>query len=347
MNAIKFPILKDNERHFLKKLIYEFGNPNSKPVLFSQNDSYTVFISRNRNILKQYFRFNIPTENIIELVTSKEKSSYYARKCGLKIPKTYTIKRVKEINDLLKEIELPCIVKPKDSYSSLYKRKAYIINSYPDLVEFFNINQYLYNQIVIQQFIPGGDENIYQATAYLSKKGRISTIFTMRKIRQYYPSIGTTSYGISEDVPEIRELLKFFVNSLNEYQGFISVEFKKNSISGDWYYIETNPRLPYYHSMILGSQINFPYMYFLDMLGVNDDEKFRIKQKYGLRWIYFLSDFQAFMIKRVRRQIFFPQWAKDVFHSRSFAFFDKKDLLPFLYINYVYYKNLVKRSLKN
>jgi predicted ATP-grasp superfamily ATP-dependent carboligase len=180
--------------------------------------------------------------------------------------------------------------------------------------------------VIIQQIIPGGDSNTYQATTYVTRDGDISPIFTMRKIRQYLPDYGITSFGISEDVPQIREKVQKFLASI-EYKGFISIEFKRHPHTGEWFYIETNPRLPYYHALMLDSGINFPYIYYQDMLGFKSVSR-PLYQKNGIRWINFRCDIGSFARKFTKRQIKMSHWVRSVIKSRSFAIFDLKDVKP-------------------
>jgi len=344
VQAAKFPSLKNNESLFLQKLIDDFGDTDNKAILFAPSDLYVVFMSQKRDLLQKYFRFNLPENEVLESLISKERASDYARKRGLQVPKTYTIKKNEDIENVLINIELPCVVKPVDSFSSGLKKKALIFTEHRSLNEFLKNNKDIIDQIIIQQIIPGGDENIYQATSYVTREGVISPIFTMRKIRQYRPDFGITSYGISENVPEIKEKLQNFIESMNNYKGFISVEFKKHPLNGEWYYIETNPRLPYYNSLIYDAGINYPYIYYLDMLEKNNLEWPRADQKEGVRWINFTSDLLSFVQKYIKGQISLPGWLIEVLQSGSYAYFDKKDLMPFFYLIARDFKTLIIRG---
>jgi len=328
-NAVLFPPLMNGKEEFLQKLINQFGNAKNRPVLFMQSDLYVMFVSQNRSLLKKYFRFSLPDHELLMTLVSKERSAQFVVSKGLKIPETYFLDKKKTIEKNIEKIKYPCLMKPVDSFSTSFEKKTLIFSDKNLLEAFLRERGELIGRVIIQQIIPGGDTNTYQATTYVSEDAKIFPIFTMRKIRQRPPDFGITSYGISEEVPQIREKVQNFIKSM-PYYGFISVEFKQHPQTMEWIYIELNPRLPYYNKLIYDSGINFPYIYYNDLLGLNPGVTSIRRQRNGVRWIYLVGDFYSFKQKYSQGHINFFNWFMSVIKSNSYAVFDGKDLTPFL-----------------
>lgn len=343
--AIRFPALDNGEDIFLQKLIENLGDSKEKPVLYSQSDLYVMFISRNRSLLGKYFRFLLSDHELLETLVSKERSTTFLASTGFQIPETYFINEKNNIDQILDRIKYPCLMKPVNSFSTDFEQKTLIFPEENSLKGFLRKRKELSGQVIIQQIIPGGDSNTYQATTYVSQDGIVSTIFTMRKIRQYPPNFGITSNGISEEITQIKEKVQNFIRSV-PYRGFLSLEFKKHPQTNEWFYIELNPRLPYYHRLIYDSGINFPYIYYEDMLGRKSDTTLITNQINGIQWINFSGDFGSFWRKHREHKITIMEWLRSIIRARSFAVFNKSDIKPFLFATFLLIESIFKKIKK-
>jgi predicted ATP-grasp superfamily ATP-dependent carboligase len=329
-NAVRFPSLRDGEEAFIRKLTDELGDSENKPVLFSESDLYIMFMSHNRERLQKYFRFLLPDQELLETLVRKERTSLFVAGKGFSIPETYFWGAGANMHELLAGTEYPCLMKPIDSFSTAFVKKNARFPDRRSLELFLKERPELFGHVIIQNIIPGGDSNTYQATTYVSKAGDITPIFTMRKTRQCPPDFGVTSYGISEDVPYLREKVYGLLTAM-QYRGFISLEFKLHPRTGEWLYIETNPRLPYYHALMYDSGINYPYIYYRDMTD-SPVASFSLRnQRNGVIWIYLGKDLESFAKKVMQGQIKTIPWLVSVLKARSFALLDFSDLRPFLY----------------
>lgn len=340
---VLFPKLEDDEKVFLEKLICELGDKNNKPILYCESDRYIFFVSKYRAELESYFRFLLPDKQLLETLISKERSVKFVASKGILIPETYFPGKNEDIEELTRKIKYPCLMKPLDSFSKNIKWKTKIFLDSTSLNKFLFEQKDIIGRVIVQEIIPGGDPNTYQATTYVSKHGHISPVFTMRKLRQNPPDFGITSCGISEDVPQLKKIVRDFLASIN-YRGFASIEFKEHPQTRDWYYIELNPRLPYYHSLIYDSGINLPYIYYKDMLDADENPIFY--QRNGIIWIDFIGDVYSFLKKYSKGEISIFFWFLSVIKSRSYAIFKINDIKPFLYRSLYLIKRLIYKIMK-
>lgn len=329
-SSVRFPSLRDGEEAFLGKLTHELGDREKKPVLFSESDLYIMFMSHNRERLQEFFRFILPERGLLETLVRKERTSFFVAGKGFAIPETYYWGTGCALQEMLDRIEYPCLMKPIDSFSTAFVKKNARFSDRTSLELFLKERPELFGHVIIQNIIPGGDANTFQATTYVSTAGDIAPIFTMRKTRQCPPDFGVTSYGVSEEVPYLQKAVRELLASI-QYRGFISMEFKLHPRTGKWFYIETNPRLPYYHSLMYDAGINYPYLYFRDMAGSPVASSSLPSQRNGVTWICLGRDVESFGKKVLRRQIKTIPWLASILKSRSFALLDLGDLKPFIF----------------
>ena len=331
--AIRLPRLEDGEKDFLRELIAKVGNRESKPVLLGQSDQYVMCMSRNREELGTYFRFVLPEQELLEDLAKKDRSAKYVAGKGLRVPETYVTRKNDAVEDIVVRAKFPCVVKPVDSFSVNLGAKVRVFTDKNSLRLFLQDRPDLFGDIVVQELVPGGDSNTYQATCFRPKGASQWPIFTMRKIRQYPTGFGITSYGISESIPSLQKMVWEFLLAI-DYQGFISLEFK--SKASEWFFIEANARLPYYHALIRDSGINLPYMYYEDALGVKTKVDEFPRQSDGVRWIYLANDFPS-ALKVSPGVAGVARWLVSVLKARSFAYFDLSDMTPF----FLHLQNLI------
>lgn len=340
--SMRFPSLRDSEQEFLRHLVESLGDVEQRPILLAQSDDYVVFMSRNREILSRHFRFLLPNHDLVETLIRKDLSADFVTKKGLRVPKTLILGGRDGTEKVLAEIAYPCLVKAVDSFSVDLGEKTLTFPDSPSLRAFLNKRPELLGRLIAQQIIPGGDCNTFQATTYVCKGGTVLPIFTMRKIRQYPPNFGIVSYGVSETIPALVSKVTDFLTAI-AYRGLISVEFKRDPSSGQWFYIESNLRLPYYHALIHDAGINYPLLYYRDMLGIEIDPASLDPQVDGIRWICFSNDSGSFARKYSRRQISIREWLLSIVKARSFAFYNRKDLRPFLHHTIDFVRQILER----
>src|SRR6202040_2170177 len=77
----------------------------------------------------------------------------------------------------------------------------------------------------IQEWIPGPDQDLYLAGAYLNEQGDVLGVVTCRKLQQVPPQVGTIRVGEAFPVPKVAELAVAFLQEARCY-GPSDVEFK-------------------------------------------------------------------------------------------------------------------------
>ena len=345
--SIKFPNIKEDREKFKKKLITLGKSLSHKAVLFATNDLYAEFISEFKEELQSFFLFTIPDKELLDKIINKNTMKELAERAGLTVPKTFSLLSYGSITKIAETLTYPCLIKPLDSFSINFPGKNILINNKQEFIEFYHNNPHFVGKTIIQELISGGDQNIFQCTTYFNKNGIPLCVFTMQKIRQYPPYFGITSFGVSKTIPELIEQTFIFLKNIN-HKGFASVEFKWDEKRQKYFFFEINPRLPWYNSLFTASGVNFPYIAYLDHTSSCILKNKMPRQIDGVYWLNFRVDIGSFWRRRkLGDKISLSQWLQSIFCARSFAYWHKKDPLPFCWASLDFLSFLGSKFVEN
>ena len=228
-----------------------------KVLLISSNDYYVRLITENEDVLKKYYVFNYPDYDIVDKFLVKDKFYTNFKSYGLDMPKTivYSFKNKINLKDELKEFKYPLIMKAGDGFE-YHKhefegmKKVYKVNDLEELnSELKSIENSGYNEnVVIQEFIPGGDDMLFDSIFYVSKSGEIIlSTFAQIGLQERTPSAvgnctvlinGYNQFGGSKE--EVIKLGKFLKKV--GYRGFAEFDLKYDIRDKKFKVLEINPR---------------------------------------------------------------------------------------------------------
>lgn len=261
-----------------------------KPALIPSSDEYVSFLSQNRNKLSEYFEFLIPEKSLLDNILNKENQLTLVKSIGINIPETFEIKNDDDLKNVLNNIRYPVIIKPGDTgeWKKHFNTKALKAESEQELTKLVNEALGYGLKVILQEIIPGDCTNNFEVSTYVSKDGDICGLFTINKIRQYPMDFG---YGCLVETcsnKKVEELTLKFLKDLN-WRGFANLEFKFDNRTGEYYFIEVNPRvwqqieLPFE-----AGKINYPEIYVSDL----EDKLINTSYKFsnGIKWIDIFSD---------------------------------------------------------
>ncbi len=326
----KFVYLDGDENNYLKILL-ETANPFMpyKPVLIITSDLFQDFIHKFSSNLKDVFIFEIPPYEILKVFIEKDLFKELAVRLNVNIPFSYEINRV-NANEVLvnSTISFPLIIKPKyrdHAWVEKYpNKKVFVASNLDELWEICNNLFELADRLILQEWIPGPDSNIYYCMTYIKPNGEVLNSFCGRKIHQYPILLGSTSSAEPADEPSVvSEALRILTQNGN--YGFCSVEFKKHNENGKFYVIEpTVGRINQqeYTAALDGKDIVLDG--YCDMLGISDK---LIPDKVGN--YYYIDDimelqsiFEYRYFKRFRWLEYFKVLRK---HKVVFMYINKND----------------------
>lgn len=278
------------EQIFLKELTDFKKEHKEKTILISTNETYTKFISKNKNELKKHFIFNVADEKIIDTLIDKDKFYKTYKNSELTFPKTYYIEEGKLETD--EKIEFPVVIKPSDVrlYNHITfrgKKKVFRVNNEEELTETINlIRKGGYKKtLIIQEYIPGGDDALFDAVLYSNSNGKVEFItFAQIAVQERIggmvgnPVILMNGINTTEADIKIQALkIKNFIEKIG-YTGFAGVDIKYDYRTKEFKILEINARQTrqsYYLSLLDKNLIKV----LIEDLILNKTENFKILDK--------------------------------------------------------------------
>lgn len=244
------------EKGFLNAIrLLKKQHGDKKTLLISSNETYAGFIAANRDeLISENFVFNYPDTDLLNSFMYKEtfyktyessvldfpKTVYYNCSSGGEIPNNFTF---------------PVIVKPSNviSYNHISfegKNKIYKTENREELENTVRLikNSGYKDTLILQDFIPGDDSNLFDAVVYCDSSHKVKLI-TLAQIglQEHTRSMvgnaavlinGFNLYGGGE---EITAQIKEFCESVG-YCGFAEFDLKYDTRDNKFKVLEINAR---------------------------------------------------------------------------------------------------------
>lgn len=249
----------------------DYGKDRKIALMISQ-DYIVRAVSSNRNNLAPYYNFVLPEHEIVELLLDKTYFQNWAEQQGYVLPRSYIVKSYEQMHEVLHEIKYPVIVKPSER-SDVWDNKNRSIKGMR-LNDSTQIIPYLHNLFVvaksyiIQEWIPGGDDQIYFCLFYFDRRGKEVCYFTARKLLQWPLQKGSTSICIGVKDEELHQYA-LEILSKSGLKGLGSLEVKRSSIDNRFYIIEpTVGRNDLQSDIAVAAGLNISKIALLDILGL-------------------------------------------------------------------------------
>jgi predicted ATP-grasp superfamily ATP-dependent carboligase len=119
---------------------------------------------------------------------------------------------------------------------------------------------------MVQELLPGGDDELYTLGSYLAKDGEPLGLFCGRKLRQTPREIGNCRVGEAVWVDEVVEQGLTLLNRIG-FHGISQVEFKRDPRDGRYKLMEVNPRLWQWHGLAAACGVDLVRIAYRDLLG--------------------------------------------------------------------------------
>ena len=244
-------------------------------VIFPTRDLDVLFLDRHRTELQQHYRLAIPSAECLQRFVNKNILARAAQQAGLGVPRTLALGSREELPRVAHEGGFPCVVKPVSSHhwresnnwQQVGGRKAFLVNTPEELEKEYARVSVAHPEILVQEWIPGGTDNIVIVGAYVGKNSEPLAYFTARKIVQAPDDFGTGCIVRSEDIPDVLEPTIQLWKALG-YRGMAEVEYKRDPRTGKLLLIEMNTRHWDQHALSRASGLNLSWTAYCDSIGM-------------------------------------------------------------------------------
>ena len=212
-----------------------------RPVLYVDNDPMMKLLAPHAAVLGARFALVDPLADAVRL-TDKQFQTALARRCGIAVPRTWFPTNWGGLRAIRSAKRL--IAKPRGRAGF----KALVADSANELAAELRARDCAPEQVLVQEYVEGGDAQIYAGLAYRASSVDRCFVFSARKLRQSEPGAGVMAVGQAVDDPQVREMTRRLARATRAH-GVLCAEFKLDADDGRYYFIEWNPRPAYFQSI--------------------------------------------------------------------------------------------------
>jgi predicted ATP-grasp superfamily ATP-dependent carboligase len=305
------------------------------PLMYGSDDALEL-IQAHEARLRRYFVFLLSDPAVARALIAKDRFEAFALARGLPVPRALAWDG--EGPRSVAGNPGPVLVKPRTKidwhHSSLCQRlfggdgKARIFASGaaaaadPDLALF-------HDQLTFQQYIAGGDADLWSFHGFADEGGEVIASFIGRKVRTY-PTLTGESAFIELGHDDSLEAVGREVARMCPMRGVFKMDFKRDAHDGRWYLLEINARFNLWHYLGARNGANLMAAAYAYLVEGKRPSAMRAGTRY--RWLSLDLDFKAYRELAARGELTFPRWAGSILRSRNvYNVFAWGDPLPWIH----------------
>ena len=255
----------------LIELGLELQRQGQKGVILPSGDLNIQLVSEEREQLEPYFHLSLPSKEVLRLFLDKKSFYKLAIERGFPLPRTYFTDGEHDIEQIAREIECPCLIKPfqpNATWRETFDTRLFLADSPEMLKELYGLIYPVHQDLIIQEYMPGDDSQVKWGVTYLDAKHQPLAVWTGRKLRMYPRGFGTATLAESVREPWIAESVVQILSAIG-HRGYGVIEYKQDRRDGKLKITEaTGGRTWFPHSLVTRSGINLPLIWYRDVLGM-------------------------------------------------------------------------------
>jgi len=352
--GIKIPCyhLQDDPVALAQFLIGYARKLGGRPVLLPTGDAHALLLAQYADELRPHYRiWELPYEDLGRIVN---KTTLYeaARNAGAPVIPSLSMPTVAEVTAWSAQHPGPYLLKP--SYDGIgtckLRGKNLLLETREQLIS--HVRNHGADALVIQRMIRGGDGNIFDCYGLCDRGGRVVSMTSHQRLRQYPPDFGATSMGeIPAVLPTKDEQLLFATTerlfNTVRFHGIFGIEWLREESTGAFYLIDFNARPFLTIGHLRDCGVNLPFLAYRDLIGQSLADVNPRPVVTRKRWVYITKDIDTFREIRATGRLGVVGWLASLATCRSFAYVSWRDPLPGLHSILTIFKRMCRFVLRS
>lgn len=228
---------------FLRDVAKQIGG---RPLLIATSDITALFVAENAAVLAKGFLFTTACAEVVRCFVSKRQTFDLCRRLNIPTVDTVSPHSREDVINFGRASGFPVVVKGESG--EFLGRKASrlrvaIVANEKELLEIFDLNAASGPPgIILQEYIPGGDDAIWMFNGYFNHQSECLFGAAGRKLRQFPPHRGSTSLGLCAQNIEVEEQTKRLMQAVS-YRGPLDIGLRFDARDGQYKVLDVNPRI--------------------------------------------------------------------------------------------------------
>lgn len=325
-----FGLDENRPTEFLDRLLEISRRLGRAAILIPTSDETAQFVVDHAKPLGQQFIFPKNSPEMIARLVSKKGMYEMALEHGIPTPITLFPKSLEDVKALLPSISFPVMLKGifGNRLQTRTQKKMVIVHSFEELVENYTMMEDPeMPNLMLQEYIPGDDDQIYIFNGYFDRNSRCLAGFTGHKIRQFPIHVGCASLGICRWNEDVAQTTIRFMQGIG-YQGILDIGYRFDPRDNQYKVLDANPRVGQaFRLFVAENNMDVVRSLYLDLTG---QEQSAIVPREGRRWL--IEDFDLISSYHYYQEgtLRWRDWARSFKGVEEAAWFSWKDPHPFM-----------------
>lgn len=302
-------------------------------VLVPATDQAVLRVSEHRAELAPWYRIPMPDHATVTALADKRAFAELTESLGLPTPATRVITDRRSAARAAEELSFPVVVKPSvksTQWRVVTSAKVCLVDQPADLLPLVDKTMHTSDALVAQEFVGGGDDQLFTCNTYFGLDHEPLITFTSRKRRQWPPGLGVASYAEPHPDPEVRDSAVELFREVR-FTGLGYLEVKRDPGTGRLLLIEANVGRPTGRSaMAEACGVPLLMTMYADAAGLPlPPASARRQPAGGPNWVDLRRDTLAAWHDSRQGNLRLRDWAKDLTGPHVHAVWSGRDPLPF------------------
>lgn len=316
----------DDEARTLSELVAAGKHLGGGAVLIPGSDEWAVFVARHSTELARWFQFQLVTVDLIEELAAKDGLYRLATTHGLPTPQIVFPQNREQALAAASRLIYPVMLKPVRSQPDVLEKAVannaqQLLDAYQRMEESPDAPNVMY-----QEYIPGGDSDIWIFNGYFDAESRCLAAFTGVKLRQHPAKMGIASLGELRQNETVIKATCDFMRAVG-YRGIVDIGYRFDVRDSQYKVLDINPRLGGAFRMFVDeSGTDVVRAMYLDLTGQAVPT---IVARDGRRWMNETADLVASTHYHQLDGLSFIGWLRSLSGLREGATWGLDDPFPF------------------
>lgn len=312
----------------LRKLELLARGLGGQALLIPSTDDATMFVDTHALQLREWFRFPQQPDGLVERLRSKKEMYLLARQFEIPTAETLFPQTRNDVTRFINSAEFPIMLKAIDG-NRLFRRcgkKMFIVRSASELLDLYDrIEDPGAPNLMLQEYIPGGDDTIWMFNGYFNSNSDCLLGFTGKKVRQSPVYSGSTTLGVCLRNDTVDDLTRRFMKAVG-YRGMLDVGYRYDARDGQFKILDVNPRIGATFRLFVGDNgLDVARAFYLDMTGQTVPAS-RLCE--GRKWLVEDRDLASSLRYWRDGNLTLGRWLTSFSDVREAAYLTRDDIVP-------------------
>jgi predicted ATP-grasp superfamily ATP-dependent carboligase len=214
-------------------------------VLLPTSDDTAELVADHAAALRETFLFQANPPELVRALSNKKALFGLAKRHGIPTADTTFPRSLDEVRVFAERAVYPVMLKGIDGLRLQARtgRKMVIVRSTDELLRQYQLlEDPAEPNLMLQEYIPGGDDTIWMFNGYFDADSRCRLGITGKKLRQFPVHTGATSLGVCLANTAVHELTCRFMRAIG-YRGILDIGFRYDARDGEYKLLDPNPRI--------------------------------------------------------------------------------------------------------